>query len=237
MRTLLPLVLALLPLVQAQDSAVLKSVEPNYGKYNPELATDFETVNTPVTVTVLSNGKPLEFSSVPLPTAVVMALKDYEFQPLGTVPHGRPGIDGARHEVTLNLPIRQSKEPSLPSDPVALQNPVRAEVIVGGPNGKPAVKEIPAIRIGAGISKGMVMRRVQPVYPEAAKEARIQGTVTLEAMIGKEGYVEIPRVVSGPLALIEGAYDAVRQWQFRPYLMNREPVEGITEIEINFRLN
>jgi TonB family protein len=238
MRILLALTLACLPLIYGQDAAVLKSVEPDYAKYSPDLATDFETAVTPVTVTVQANGKPLAFNSIPLPMAVVMALKDYEFQPQGTitVPHGRIDAVMGGYEVKLNVPIRQGKYFVSP-DEISPQDPASADVIVAGPDGKPAVRSVRAIRIGAGIAKGMVVRRVQPVYPEDAKEARIQGTVTLEAMISKQGYSQIRRIVNGPFALIEAAYDAVRQWQYRPYLMNHEPVEGITEIEVVFNLN
>ena len=225
--------LAFLPLIQAQDSWVLKSVEPDYGKYSPDLVTDFETAIAPVTVTVQANGKPYWFNSVPLPMAVVMALKDYEFRPQGTVtvPHGRIDPVMGNFEVQLNVPIRQSKYPVLPQDAVS------AEVIVAGPNGKPAVKEVQAIRVPPGVSKGMVMRRVQPTYPAAAKEARIQGKVTLEAFINKQGEVKLLRVINGPLPLIEAAYDAVRQWTYKPYLIQREPVEVLSEIEVVFNLN
>lgn len=239
MRTLLALTFVLLPLVHAQDSWVLKSVDPDYEKYNPDLVTGFETAIAPVTVTVQANGKPLAFNSVPLPMAVVMALKDYEFQPQGTVmvPHGRIDAVMGSYEVTLKVPIRQSKDPGLPSDPIALQNPARAEVIVAGADGKPAVKVVQAIRIGPGIAKGMVVRRAQPTYPPAAKEARIQGTITLETMISEQGDVESLRASNGPFALVEAAYDAVRQWKFKPYLQNREPVDVVADIEVVFNLN
>lgn len=207
MRTLLSLTLAFLPLVLGQD-ALLKSVEPDYDKYSPHLVADFETVIAPVTMVIAANGKPFGFNSVPLPMAVVMALKDYEFRPQGTVPHGRAAIDGATYEVTLNMPIRQSK--TRPADP---------------------------IRIGQGVSKGMVLRRVQPIYPEYARHNRIQGTVVFEAAISQEGIVRSLTTSSGPFLLIEAAYDAVRQWQYRPYLLKGEPIEVLTEIEVGFRLN
>lgn len=210
MRTLLAVMLALLPLIQAQDSLLLKSVEPNYDKYSEDLATDFSTAGASVTIAVLANGKPfaLNGSSVPLPIAVVMALKEYEFRPQGTIPHGRPAIEGETYQVTLNVPIRQSKEPVSPS----------------------------AIRIGSGIAKGLLIRQVRAEYPEDAKHNRIQGLVTLETVITKQGYVGGLKTSSGPFALIEAAYNAVKQWQYRPYMVNRQPVEVLANIEINFSL-
>ncbi len=78
---------AFLPLTQAQDSRLLKSAEPNYAKYSPELTADFDTVTASVTLIVQANGKPFSLvgSNMPLPMAVVMALKDYAFQPQGSV--------------------------------------------------------------------------------------------------------------------------------------------------------
>jgi protein TonB len=211
MRTLLAGMLAFLPLVQAQDSRLLKSVEPNYGKYDQDLATDFNTVSASVTLTVLANGKPfsLDNSSVPLPVAVVMALKDYEFRPQGTIPHGRPETEGDTYQVMLNVPIRQSKGP-------VRQNPA-------------------AVRVRPSIAKGLLVKQVPPVYTDFARHNRIQGTISMEAVITKQGDVErVLTTSNGPFVLIEAAYDAVRQWQYRPYLLNGEPVEVHTDIEIVF---
>ncbi len=203
MRTLLAVMLAFLPLVEAQDS-VLKSIEPDYAKYNPELAADFSTATPTVTLTV-ANGRALSLDSyIPLPMAVVMALKDYEFQPPATIPQGRTD---SPYQVTLNLPIRQSKKPR------------------------------PEIAVGAGLAAGMAERRVRAVYPEAAKEARIQGKVEMKAVIDEQGDVETVEVINGRFALIEAAYDAVKQWHFRPYLENRKPVEVVADIHLVFSLD
>ena len=213
MRTLLAGMLAFLPLVQAQDSRLLKSVEPSYDQYSEDLATDFNVASASVTMTVLANGKPLALdkSSVPLPVAVVMALKEYEFRPQGTIPHGRPETEGDTYQVTLNVPIRQSKEPRAPQS---------------------------AIRVRPGIAKGLLTKQVPPVYPDFARHNRIQGTITLEAVITKQGEVEnVLTTSSGPFVLIEAAYDVVKQWQYRPYLLNDQPIEWLTGIEVSFKLN
>jgi TonB family protein len=210
MRTLLVGMLAFLPLVQAQDSRLLKSVEPNYDKYDGDLATDFDVASASVTLTVLPTGKPLTLytSSVPLPMAVVMALKEYEFTPQGTIPHGRTDTDAGSYQVTLNVPTRQSK------------NPVR--------------ESESAIRVGSGIMKGLLIHQVRPQYPEYARENTLRGTITLDAVINQQGTVESLRISGGPFVLIEAAYDAVKQWQWRPYLDNRQPVEWLTEIQVSF---
>jgi protein TonB len=78
---------------------------------------------------------------------------------------------------------------------------------------------------------------VTPVYPKEAKEARVQGVVALSATIGKDGKIVALKVESGPSELRQAALDAVQQWEYRPYLLNGQPVEVATTIEVNFRLN
>lgn len=79
--------------------------------------------------------------------------------------------------------------------------------------------------------------KVPPVYPVEAKKAKIQGTVMLSTIIGKDGAVENLSVVSGPSALQAAALDAVRQWRYEPYLLNGDPVEVETTVKIVFTLS
>jgi protein TonB len=84
---------------------------------------------------------------------------------------------------------------------------------------------------------GALVHKVIPIYPEIAKRARIQGTVLLSALIGKDGRVESVVPVSGPPMLVRAAEEAVRQWQYRPYVLNNEPVAVQTSITVHFTLN
>jgi len=77
---------------------------------------------------------------------------------------------------------------------------------------------------------------VQPNYPPLARQARIQGTVELRAIISKMGTIENLNVVSGHALLVTSAVEAVKQWRYRPYLLNGEPIEVETEITVNFIL-
>ena len=81
-----------------------------------------------------------------------------------------------------------------------------------------------------------LVNRVQPVYPPLARQTRISGTVKLHAIIGKNGAVEQLQVVSGHPLLVQSALDAVRQWRYQPTLLNGEPVEVDTEIDVIFSL-
>jgi len=86
------------------------------------------------------------------------------------------------------------------------------------------------------ISEGNLIRKVQPTYPALARSARIQGTVVLQAIISKQGTIENLTLVTGHPMLAPAAIDAVRQWRYRPYILNNEPVEVETQITVNFSL-
>jgi protein TonB len=85
--------------------------------------------------------------------------------------------------------------------------------------------------------EGNLIQRVQPVYPVLARQARIQGTVVLRAVISREGTIEKLQVASGPPLLVQAAIDAVRQWRYRLYLLNNEPVEVDSQVTVNFVLS
>ena len=86
-------------------------------------------------------------------------------------------------------------------------------------------------------AEGNLIYRVQPVYPPLARQARIQGPVRLRAIISKAGTIENLVVLSGHPMLVAAAIEAVRQWRYRPYLLNNEPIEVETEITVNFILS
>ena len=86
-------------------------------------------------------------------------------------------------------------------------------------------------------TEGNVVYRLQPVYPPLAREVRIQGVVVLRAVISRAGTIENLTVVNGHPMLVRAAMDAVRQWRYRPYLLNDEPVAIETEITVNFVLS
>lgn len=93
------------------------------------------------------------------------------------------------------------------------------------------------VRVSQGVMQGMVVAKVQPSYPPDAKTARIQGSVILAVIIGKDGSVQGERLVSGHPSLAPAAMDAVKQWKYRPYVLNGTPVEVDTQITVNFTLS
>jgi TonB family protein len=93
-----------------------------------------------------------------------------------------------------------------------------------------------SIRVGANVEQANLIHQVTPVYPQAAKSAHITGTVLLHAIIGKDGTVQDLRYVSGPPLLMKSAMDAVRQWSYKPTLINGKAVEVDTTITVIFTL-
>ena len=84
---------------------------------------------------------------------------------------------------------------------------------------------------------GDLVHRVTPEYPAIAKQIHLQRAVVLLATIGKDGHVEQVKAISGPPLLQNAAKQAVAQWQYRPYVLNHEPIEVQTQITVNFVLN
>lgn len=105
-----------------------------------------------------------------------------------------------------------------------------------GANPLPKLAVSERVRISSGVAEGMLVRQVKPHYPSLAVRAHVQGTVELQALIGKDGTIQNLRVMSGPPLLIESAMDAVRQWRYQPFYLNGQPVEVETQINVHFTL-
>jgi protein TonB len=93
------------------------------------------------------------------------------------------------------------------------------------------------VRVSQGVSAGLLIRKVQPNYPQLAKQARIQGQVVLQAEISKDGTIQNLQLISGHPMLAPAAIEAVKQWRYKPYLLNGEPVAVDTQVIVNFSLS
>jgi len=132
--------------------------------------------------------------------------------------------------------IDQPAVPGSTGDRTA-RNPVFASTGTGleniGPPPPLAVTKPPRI---SRLMDGYLIYRVQPEYPPIARQAHIQGSVVLRALISRDGRIENLQVVNGQPMLVPSAINAVSQWRYRPYVLNNEPVEVETQITVNFTL-
>jgi protein TonB len=101
----------------------------------------------------------------------------------------------------------------------------------------PANTATKQIRVSIGVQAAKLIAQVNPVYPPLARQARVAGTVRLTAIIGRDGAIRNLQVMSGHPLLTSAALEAVKQWRYQPTLLNEEPVEVITQIDVNFTLS
>jgi TonB family protein len=100
-----------------------------------------------------------------------------------------------------------------------------------------ALSQQSAAYVQEEVMQGHVIHRIEPIYPEAARQANIQGVVALDVVVGPDGTVVDVRPISGPDELTSAAVDAVKWWRFRPYLLNGQPVRVKTRLAVDFRGN
>jgi periplasmic protein TonB len=108
--------------------------------------------------------------------------------------------------------------------------------IIGSTAPPPKVAAPQKLRVSSGVADGLKIHDVQPAYPQMARIAHIQGDVILQATISKNGVIENLRAVQGHPILIQAAMDAVKQWKYKPYILNGEPVEVETTVKVQFHM-
>jgi len=145
-----------------------------------------------------------------LAPAAIEAVKQWKYQPY--LLNGAP----VEVETTVSVDFSLSRE-----------NP---------PDGTVSDTVSQRVRVASGIESGLLVRKVAPSYPVEAREQGIQGTVLLNAIIDEEGNISDLELISGDPTLAQAAIDAVKQWKYRPYLLNGNPVQVETHIQVNFTL-
>jgi protein TonB len=93
------------------------------------------------------------------------------------------------------------------------------------------------VRVSQGVTQGLLVKKVEPQYPPIARQARVQGSVVLQALIAKDGSIQHLQATSGSPLLVSAAIQAVQQWKYKPYVLNGQPVEIETTITVNFHLS
>jgi protein TonB len=163
------------------------------------------------------------------------------------------------HEVNpeaLRVPTKIPKKVDMTQEQGSVAAPSVAGVVGGTPGGVAGgqiggviggvLGSVPAsipkappsqrVRVSQGVVAGLLVHQVKPEYPPAAKASHVEGVVTLHAIIGKDGAVKQVQVLGGPPLLARSAEDAVKQWRYKPYVLNGQPVEVDTNITVNFKL-
>jgi protein TonB len=161
-------------------------------------------------------------------------------------------------EVPVRIPERVATIKDLPqSDQMADAAPQTGGVVGGVPGGVEggtvggiiggvmggvgaAVPKLAApnrVKVSSGVTQGLLVHQVKPEYPPIARTGHIEGAVVLQAIIGKDGKVKNVRVISGHPMLAQAAQNAVKQWEYKPYVLNGQPVEIDTNITVNFKLS
>ncbi len=113
---------------------------------------------------------------------------------------------------------------------------VMGGVLGGIPSAAPPPPPQKPIRVSSGVQSAKILRKTNPSYPPIARQARIQGVVRLEAIISKDGTIRNLRVIQGHPLLVQAAVQAVQQWRYAPTLLNDQPVEVVTYIDVIFKL-
>jgi protein TonB len=113
---------------------------------------------------------------------------------------------------------------------------VIGSVLSSTPVAVPKIATPQRVRVSSGVQSGLLVRKVNPAYPPLARQARIQGVVILQAQISKDGNIINLQLISGHPMLAPAAIEAVKQWKYKPYLLNGEPVEVETQVQVNFTL-
>jgi TonB family protein len=129
--------------------------------------------------------------------------------------------------------IAQSRRPKRSPQPVTTPG---SKMTIAALAAKGSSDASPAVVLSEMIARQYLVRKVEPVYPQAAKQQRIQGGVLVNLIVGKDGSVEGVDQVSGDPQLMRAAADAIRQWHFRPYLQNGQPVKFQSRMYLNFAL-
>ncbi len=151
-----------------------------------------------------------------------------------TIPRLIPGANAAPDEAPNLTPTS-----IMPG--AATTNPFGTSIPAGPTHTVIAVASTPTrqtgpLHISQGVSAGLLLAPIQPVYPPLARAAHVGGTVIVQAVISKTGHIESAHVISGPAMLQSAAMEAVRNARYRPFLLNGDPTEVDTTISINFNL-
>jgi protein TonB len=213
-----------------------------YFKLRPKTVVPNQTV---VSQTAISNmDKPTP--STPTDTSAATTTTTATTTPAATTPDVPVRAQSEMMSHQLNAPSRiptdlkmlagREAPPSADFGSAGSEGLGSGNVFSGQSGPKVRVEAPKKVNISAGVAVGLLVQKTPPLYPPIAKTARVSGTVVIQATISKTGAIGNLRAVSGPSMLRQAALDAVKTWRFRPYMLDGEPVEVETTVNVNFAL-
>ncbi|HKW16710.1 MAG TPA: TonB family protein [Terriglobales bacterium] len=222
-------------------------------KPSPAVDVTAEEPSTVSGASTSANSTPVEatYSSTPVPTGTAGAAEGFptkehiDISQPAAAPE-KPATVVAKSQPfqvsrkTQTAPVEEEQPAPAPAPPVLVitgNNPADETIAGLVATNVPVPRAAPStLRISQGITQGLLIKRVPPVYPSAAIQLRREGTVEVIATISKTGAISKVKVLSGDATLAKAAVEAVKQWKYRPYLLNGEPVEIETQVSLIFRL-
>ncbi|HZQ17315.1 MAG TPA: energy transducer TonB [Terriglobales bacterium] len=183
--------------------------------------------------------------AVPHPVLLPIISEAAPFHPTGEIAHGggapvtQPIIvhnysSSIRGPITDSNDTAESSPPNIGVVGIGDRGGLPSSILNGYPPTVPVVATQPRNVRTSVMMEGNLIHKVEPQYPAVAQQLHIEGSVIIQAWISREGFIERAQVVSGHPLLVHAALEAVRQWRYRPYYLNHEPVEVETEITVNF---
>jgi protein TonB len=199
-----------------------------------------ESKSADVTQSNLQNQLPAQPLVASDPNAKLPA--DKQPKPKDQTPATKPTSPATPDNAVLQPPLtiakNEARKPeAAPAEAVeapvlGLSGKVPGSLISGIPAAQPKLAQ--KVTVSSGVAQGLLIHQVTPHYPVPARQAHVQGTVLLQALIGKDGSVRNLHALSGPPLLTQAAVDAVKQWKYKPYFLDGQPVEAETQISVKF---
>ena len=217
--------LVLIPLIQTQ-ALPIPPMDPSLFLPRIERPRGIEAYTVRPIARRLSEAKP-EGSAFTAPSAIPNEVgrevkaptsSDLPALPFGETGNNLPLLTNFGKDDSPSGPVPAVFPPSLPAPP------------------PPPIVKTERIRQHSSVQSANLIYQVKPAYPPIARQTRTQGVVVLEAIIDRDGSIQSLRVISGHPLLTQAALDAVKQWKYRPTLLNGEPIEVITTVTVNFTL-
>jgi TonB family protein len=224
---------------KVEEGLIAKKVQPQY----PQEAREQHIQGTVVLKAQISKeGDVIQLELVSghpmLVPAAIEAVKQWKYKPF--LLNGQPLL--VETQITVNFTLQLLEEAGSEPNPSGMAGDV--------PGGTPCGQTGAAagtvlarnadgpqrVRLSGDVAQGLIATKIQPEYPDLARKARIQGTVCLKSEISKDGDVAEVHLISGHPALAQASIDAVKQWKYKPYLLDGHPVEVETQVTVNFTL-